>query len=214
MCGIACIFRLKQRPDELRLTALEMAKKLRHRGPDWSGLYASDKVIMAHERLAIVDPKSGRQPLFSPDKKQVLAVNGEIYNHKILRERFSKTYQFATQSDCEVILALWLEKGPDFLNELNGIFAFALYDETQDRYFIARDHIGIIPLYIGFDAYGQHYAASELKALEAICNRIEAFPPGRYYDSADEAFHQWYKPSWKLYSEVKSAKSDIYKLRQ
>jgi asparagine synthase (glutamine-hydrolysing) len=214
MCGIVTVFRLKQPAETLRLTVLDMAKKLRHRGPDWSGIFASEKIIMAHERLAIVDPRSGRQPLFSPDKKQALAVNGEIYNHKLLRKRFADSYPFATQSDCEVILPLWLAQGPDFLNELNGIFAFTLYDAEQDRYIIARDHIGIIPLYVGYDAYGQHYAASELKALEGICNTIENFPPGHYYDSADGAYHQWYQPAWKDYTAVKYTKTNLAELRK
>jgi asparagine synthase (glutamine-hydrolysing) len=214
MCGIIAALDLKTPAESLRPQVLEMARKIRHRGPDWSGIFCSDKAILAHERLAIVDPKSGRQPLFSKDGKLVLAVNGEIYNHQAIRARFQDTYTFLTQSDCEVILALYQEKGADFLEDLNGIFAFALYDQTQDRYLIARDHMGIIPLYIGWDARGNFYVASELKALEGVCKQIEEFKPGHYLDSRIGEPRQWYKRDWTDYARVKDNPTDIATLRE
>jgi len=209
MCGIVCAFDLKQKTDVLRPQLLEMAKKIRHRGPDWSGIYSDEKAIMSHERLAIVDPASGKQPLFNASKSLILAANGEIYNHRVLREQFKETYDFQTQSDCEVILALYQEKGVSFLDELNGIFGFAIYDTEKDEYFIARDHMGIIPLYIGWDQHGTFYVASELKALEGICFKIELFPPGHYMSSKDGEFVQWYKRDWTEYDAVKENETSI-----
>jgi asparagine synthase (glutamine-hydrolysing) len=213
MCGIVCAFDIKQKIDDLRPQVLEMAKAIRHRGPDWSGIYSDDKVIMAHERLAIVDPASGKQPLFSPDKKIILAANGEIYNHRQLRKQFPD-YDFQTQSDCEVILALYQEKGHDFLDDMNGIFGFAIYDTEKDEYFIARDHMGIIPLYIGWDKNGTFYVASELKALEGICTKIELFPPGHYMSSTDGEFVQWYKRDWTDYDAVKDNETSITAVKE
>ena len=175
MCGIVAILNIKEQSQALREKALKMSQKIRHRGPDWSGIYCGGSAILAHERLSIVDPESGGQPLYSPDKKQVLAVNGEIYNHQEIRRRFAGRYEFQTGSDCEVILALYREKGINFLEDLNGIFAFVLYDEEKDEFLIARDPIGVIPLYIGYDADGKVYVASELKALEGQCERYEPF---------------------------------------
>ncbi|WP_397362087.1 asparagine synthase B [Olleya sp. R77988] len=211
MCGIVCAFDLKQKSEDLRPQVLEMSKTIRHRGPDWSGIYSDDKAILAHERLAIVDPASGKQPLFSPDKKLVLAANGEIYNHRELRKQFPD-YDFQTESDCEIILALYKEKGVDFVDDMNGIFGFAIYDTEKDEYFIARDHMGIIPLYIGWDQNGTFYVASELKALEGICSKIELFPPGHYMSSKDGKFVQWYKREWRDYDVVKDVDSDSIKL--
>lgn len=210
MCGIVAIFNVKEQTPELRTKALGMSKKIRHRGPDWSGIHCSGSAILAHERLSIVDPESGGQPLFSPDGKQVLAVNGEIYNHKKIRERYKGRYDFQTGSDCEVILALYREKGVNFLEDLNGIFAFALYDEEQDAFLIARDHIGVIPLYIGYNADGKVFVASELKALEGECERYEPFLPGHYYWSKDLGMKRWYKRDWMEYDNVKdnTASSD------
>jgi len=210
MCGIVAIFNVKEQTPELRTKALGMSKKIRHRGPDWSGIHCSGSAILAHERLSIVDPESGGQPLFSPDGKQVLAVNGEIYNHKKIRERYKGRYDFQTGSDCEVILALYREKGVNFLEDLNGIFAFALYDEEQDAFLIARDHIGVIPLYIGYNADGKVFVASELKALEGECERYEPFLPGHYYWSKDPGMKRWYKRDWMEYNNVKdnTASSD------
>lgn len=210
MCGIVAIFNVKEQTPELRTKALGMSKKIRHRGPDWSGIHCSGSAILAHERLSIVDPESGGQPLFSPDGKQVLAVNGEIYNHKKIRERYKGRYDFQTGSDCEVILALYRDKGVNFLEDLNGIFAFALYDEEQDAFLIARDHIGVIPLYIGYNADGKVFVASELKALEGECERYEPFLPGHYYWSKDPGMKRWYKRDWMEYDNVKdnTASSD------
>ncbi len=198
----------------MRPQLLKMSNRLRHRGPDWSGIYVSDNAVLAHERLAIVDPQSGRQPLFSKDGKLVLAVNGEIYNHREIRKQFEGKYEFMTQSDCEVILALYSEKGPDFLENLNGIFAFALYDIDKNVFLIGRDHIGIIPLYQGWDKDGAYYVASELKALEGFCNKIEEFLPGQYYYSPDGEPTKWYVRDWMEYENVKDNVSSVAELRQ
>ncbi|MBK5193002.1 MAG: asparagine synthase B [Flavobacteriaceae bacterium] len=209
MCGIVCAFDLKEKAEVLRPQILEMSKKVRHRGPDWSGIYSNDKAILAHERLSIVDPVSGKQPLLSEDKKLVLSANGEIYNHKALRKQFEGKYNFQTQSDCEVILALYKEKGTSFIDEMNGIFAFALYDVDKDEYFIARDHMGIIPLYMGWDANGTFYVASELKALEGVCTKIELFPPGHFLSSKDGVLTKWYSRDWMEYEAVKDNQTSI-----
>jgi asparagine synthase (glutamine-hydrolysing) len=214
MCGIVCAFDLKQKSDELRPQVLEMSKKVRHRGPDWSGIYSDDKAILAHERLAIVDPSSGKQPLFSEDKKLILAANGEIYNHRELRKQFKNKYNFQTESDCEVILALYKEKGVHFIDEMNGIFGFAIYDVDNDEYFIARDHMGIIPLYIGWDQNGTFYVASELKALEGVCTKIELFPPGHYFSSKDGKYVKWYKRDWVDYDAVKDNETSIQAIKE
>lgn len=131
MCGIVGIFNVREQTPQWRNKALSMARKIRHRGPDWSGIYCGGTAILAHERLSIVDPQSGGQPLYSMDRRQILAVNGEIYNHRDIRKRYEGRYHFQTGSDCEVILALYRDKGISFLEELNGIFAFALYDEEK-----------------------------------------------------------------------------------
>lgn len=203
MCGIVSIFNIQDQTPELRQKALRMSQKIRHRGPDWSGIYCGGSAILAHERLSIVDPESGKQPLFSPDKKQILAVNGEIYNHHDIRKRFAGKYDFQTGSDCEVILALYREKGIDFLEDLSGIFAFALYDAEKDEFLIARDPIGVIPLYIGYDADGKVYVASELKALEGNCERYEPFLPGHYYWSREGKMNRYYTRDWFSYDAVK-----------
>jgi len=213
MCGIVGVFNDSKKLSDIRPRVLEMSKKLRHRGPDWSGIYSGEGAILAHERLAIVDPQSGGQPLYSKDKKLVLAVNGEIYNHQNLREQFSD-YEFLTHSDCEVILALYKKKGINFLEELNGIFAFALYDERDGSYFIARDHMGIIPLYMGWDKSGNFYVASELKALEGVCNKIEEFLPGHYLHSKEgHELKKWYQRDWTDYDAVKNNPTDLVQLR-
>ena len=209
MCGIVCAFDLKQNSDNLRPQILEMSKRIRHRGPDWSGIFSNNKALMGHERLAIVDPTSGNQPLFSEDGRYVLAANGEIYNHKELRQQFEGKYTFKTASDCEVILALYQEKGPAFVDEMNGIFGFAIYDTQEDTYFVARDHMGIIPLYMGWDQHGTFYVASELKALEGVCTKIELFPPGHYLTSSDEAPVQWYTRDWMEFDQVKDNSTSI-----
>lgn len=204
MCGIVGIFRIKQQTQELRKKALKMSQKLRHRGPDWSGIYVGASAILAHERLSIVDPQSGGQPLYSSDHKQVLAVNGEIYNHRDIRTKYAGKYDFQTGSDCEVILALYRDKGINFLEDLNGIFAFALYDEEKDDFLIARDPIGVIPLYIGRDKDGKIYCASELKALEGSCDEYEPFLPGHYYWGKEGKMTRWYTRDWSEYDAVKN----------
>ena len=215
MCGIVGIFNIKQQTPELRQKALKMSQKIRHRGPDWSGIYCGGSAILAHERLSIVDPESGGQPLFSPDRKQVLAVNGEIYNHQEIRRRYAGRYDFQTGSDCEVILALYREKGINFLEDLNGIFAFALYDEEKNEFLIARDPIGVIPLYIGYDSDGTVYVASELKALEGQCERYEPFLPGHYAYGNSKSLNsklkieRYYKRDWFEYDAVKGNPASV-----
>ena len=226
MCGIVAIFNIRQQSHELREKALKMSQKIRHRGPDWSGIYCGGSAILAHERLSIVDPESGRQPLFSPDRKQVLAVNGEIYNHQEIRRRFAGQYEFQTGSDCEVVLSLYRSLTPNpspvgegnfvthekicsMLEQLNGIFAFALYDEERDAFLIARDPIGVIPLYIGYDSDGTVYVASELKALEGQCERYEPFLPGHYYWSKDPGMKRFYQRDWMEYDAVKDNPASV-----
>ena len=214
MCGIVCSFNIKKSADELRPQIIEMSKKVRHRGPDCSGVFSCEKAILAHERLAIVDPKSGKQPLISKDGNLILAVNGEIYNHLEIREEYKDRYEFLTKSDCEVILALYQEKGKDFLEDLNGIYAFALYDLEKNVFLIGRDHIGIIPLYQGWDIDGAYYVASELKALEGYCEKIVEFPTGSYYYSENREPTKWYVRDWMEYDNVKDNLTDAELLRE
>ena len=213
MCGIVAIFNVKEQTPELRNKALKMSKKIRHRGPDWSGIYCGKSAILCHERLSIVDPESGKQPLFAPDHKQVLAVNGEIYNHREIRAKYAGKYDFQTGSDCEVVLALYRERGCDFLEELSGIFAFALYDEEKDDFLIARDPIGVIPLYIGKDKDGMVYCASELKALEGFCDEYQPFPPGHYYRGSEGELKRWYTRDWEQYDAVKDNEARVEDVR-
>ena len=213
MCGIVGIFDIKEQSSELRKKALRMSQKIRHRGPDWSGIYCGSHAILCHERLSIVDPQSGKQPLYSPNGKQVLAVNGEIYNHQQIRQETASEYEYQTGSDCEVILALYRAHGINFLERLSGIFAFALYDEERDEYLIARDPIGVIPLYIGHDKDGKTYVASELKALEGFCDEYEPFLPGHYLYSREGVMRRWYTRDWMEYDAVKDNPADIDKLR-
>ena len=203
MCGIVCALDLKQSSDLLRSQVLEMSKKVRHRGPDWNGIHCGKNVLLAHERLAIVDPASGNQPIYSDDKNLILAANGEIYNHQDLRAQLGSNYAFQTNSDCEIILALYKEKGVNFIDDLNGIFGFVLYDEVNDEYLIARDHMGIIPLYMGWDKHGTFYISSELKALEGVCNKIEIFPPGHFMSSKDNKLVKWYDRDWMNFDHIK-----------
>ena len=213
MCGIVAAFGLSQ-PEKIRNQVLEMSGKIRHRGPDWSGIYSSKNAILAHERLSIVDPKSGKQPLYSKDKNLILAANGEIYNHQEIKSNLKSNYEFLTNSDCEVILALYNEKGSDFLEDLNGIFSFALYDEKKDFYLIARDHMGIIPLYMGWDKEDNFFVASELKALEGFCKEIKLFPPGHYFSSEDGKLTKWYLRNWEKYENVKENSTNISLIRE
>ena len=218
MCGFVGAFDLNSgsQPineglkEELRNQVLEMSKKIRHRGPDWSGVYTGNNAILSHERLSIVDPLSGKQPLVSDDQKIILAANGEIYNHKDIRKEFEGKYAFQTGSDCEAIIPLYKKyrEGGNFaemIEKLSGIFAFALYDSENDTYLIARDEIGVIPLYQGWDKQGRYYVGSELKALEGECQTIEEFPNGSYFYSKDEKPTKWYKRDWESYDAVKSA---------
>ncbi|MDB5251317.1 MAG: asnB [Flaviaesturariibacter sp.] len=215
MCGIVGVFDLKKPAEDLRPQALNMSRRQRHRGPDWSGIFMCDKSILVHERLSIVDPTSGKQPLRSTDGTLALAVNGEIYNHRELRKNLAQPYAFQTESDCEVILALYREKGPAFLEDLNGIFAFALYDSEQNCYLIARDHMGIIPLYMGWDQWGSFYVASELKALVGTCTKIQEFLPGHYLFSKEgTTLTKWYERNWSSYENVKDATTDIAAVRK
>ena len=225
MCGIVSLFNIRQQSPELRQQALRMSQKIRHRGPDWSGIYSGGSAILAHERLSIVDPESGRQPLYAPDGKQVLAVNGEIYNHKTLRQRLGSQYEFQTGSDCEVILALYremLREHPTpshaditaMLEQLNGIYAFALYDEQRDCFLVARDPIGVIPLYIGHDEDGKVMVASELKALEGQCTTYEPFLPGHYYWSPAPGLTRYYTRDWFEYDAVKDRPASTEAIRE
>ena len=213
MCGIVCALDIKQNSNFLRSQILEMSKKVRHRGPDWSGIHCGKNVLLAHERLAIVDPASGNQPIFSHDKNLILAANGEIYNHRLLKEKLSIEYAFQTNSDCEIILALYKEKGINFLDDLNGIFGFVLYDEENNEYLIARDHMGIVPLYMSWDKFGTFYVASELKALEGVCNKIEIFPPGHFLFSRDSKLVKWYQRDWMNYESISNNKTDLNSLK-
>ncbi len=218
MCGFVGAFDLNSgsQPiaeglkEELRAQVLEMSKRIRHRGPDWSGVYTGNNAILSHERLSIVDPLSGKQPLVSDDEKIILAANGEIYNHKEIRAKLAETYKFRTGSDCEVIIPLYKKyrESGDFtkmIEELSGIFAFALYDSENDTYLIARDEIGVIPLYQGWDKDDRYYVASELKALEGECVTLEEFPNGNYLWSRDKKITRWYKREWEDYTSVKTA---------
>ena len=214
MCGITALFGVKEQTEALRRQVLEMSKRIRHRGPDWSGIYAGGSAILAHERLSIVDPASGGQPLISPDGKQILCVNGEIYNHRALREALKDEYEFQTGSDCEVILALYRKKGIDFLEDISGIYAFALYDLEKDQYLIARDQIGVIPLYMGRDEQGHVMVCSEMKGLEGYASSYEPFLPGHYYWSGDGQMKRWYKRDWEDYDAVKDADASVEKLRE
>lgn len=214
MCSILGIFDIRKDPQQLRNLALKLSRRQRHRGPDWSGIYSDDRAILVHERLAIVDVEHGAQPLWSPDGTCILAVNGEIYNHRALERGLSEPYEFQTGSDCEVILALWREHGPEFLDDLNGIFAFALYDPTARRYFIARDPIGVMPLYMGHDADGNFFVASEMKAIADVCETIQEFPPGHYLDSKTGKTVRYYEPGWRDYDAVRGIDADLTKIRE
>ena len=215
MCGIVAVLDIASGDvTKLRSQVLKMSDKLRHRGPDWSGIYTGEKAILAHERLSIVDPQSGGQPLKSKDGKIILTVNGEIYNHLAIREQLKGEYEFQTGSDCEVILALYRKKGIHFLEDLNGIFAFVLYDEEKDEYLVARDPIGVIPLYIGTDNAGHIMVASELKALEGYAVHYEPFLPGHYYYSKEKKQVRWYVRDWMEYDSVKDNPVDISDLKR
>jgi asparagine synthase (glutamine-hydrolysing) len=212
MCGIACILDIRSDPRELRERAVAMARLLRHRGPDWSGVFADERAVLAHERLSIVDVEHGAQPLTNRDATLVLAVNGEIYNHRTLREGCGG-YPFSTASDCEVILPLYERHGAEFLDRLSGIFAFALYDRRRHDYLIARDPIGVVPLYLGRDEHGNLHVASELKALVPFCRVIDDFPPGHFMTAASPQPVRYYQPSWRAFDAVSDNPLDLDRLR-
>lgn len=213
MCSIFGVLDVKTDVKALRQQALQLSKLLRHRGPDWSGIWNDDNAILVHERLAIVDTENGAQPLINDNRNHILAVNGEIYNHKQLEKELATPYAFKTKSDCEVILPLYLEYGAEFIDKLQGMFAFILYDVEQQRYLIARDHIGIIPLYYGYDEHGQLFVASELKALVPACKQIKEFPPGHYFDSKIGELRKYYQRDWQSYDAVKDNPADLQQLR-
>ena len=212
MCGIACIFDIQGDPRELRERAVAMARLLRHRGPDWSGIYADENAVLAHERLSIVDVQHGAQPLTDPSENLILSVNGEIYNHAALRRDFPD-YPFKTSSDCEPILPLYGRHGAGFLNGLSGIFAFALYDKRSRDFLIARDPMGVEPLYTGRDGQGNLYVASEMKALIKFCRVIQDFPPGHYLTRGMETPACYYNPGWRSFEAVAPRPIDIPMLR-
>ncbi len=215
MCGIFIIADIKGDVSRLRKQALANVKRLRHRGPDWSGVYSDNRAILCHERLSIVDINHGAQPLIDSMTGRVLAVNGEIYNHRQLRaELLKQPHDFKTDSDCEPLLYLYDEYGPEFLNKLNGIFAFVIYDPRDGDFFIARDHIGINPLYWGRDGEGTLYVASEMKALYDICVKIDVFPPGHYYKGSEGKLVQWYKPGWAAPGFIPEKPVDLEELRE
>ena len=214
MCSIFGVLEIRQDPGEVRKIALRQSRMLRHRGPDWSGVHAAGSAVLAHERLSIVDVNTGAQPLLSESGRQSLAVNGEIYNHQDIRDRFAGKYTFRTQSDCEVILPLYLEQGTAFLDELSGMYAFCLYDEDRDFWMMARDPIGIIPLFYGHDAHGQLFVASEMKALMDVCNQVHEFPPGHYWCSGEAEPVRWYRRDWQDFDEVRDNVTDRDALQQ
>ena len=214
MCSIFGILDIKTGADALRPKALEYSRLLRHRGPDWSGIYHSDNAILVHERLSIVDTEHGAQPLYNGNKSNVLAVNGEIYNHKALASNLNVDYTFQTASDCEVILPLYEEFGVEFVDKLQGMFAFCLYNADDNSYLIARDHVGIIPLYTGYDSDGNFYVASEMKALMPICKTVSEFPPGHILDSRVGELQQYYKRNWQDYAAIKDNTTSTTKIRE
>ena len=217
MCSIFGIFGLQPGDDlaALRRQSLDLSQRQRHRGPDWSGVYVDDGAILVHERLAIVDPAGGSQPLLSEDRRLALAVNGEIYNHVTLKSALQQQYAFQTASDCEVINALYLEDEPaSFLNRLNGIFAFALWDKARGRALIARDPIGVVPLYWGHDREGRLRVASEMKSLADECADVAQFPPGHWYDSATGELTKYYARPWRDYEAVEGVDVASAELRE
>ncbi len=214
MCSIFGVLDIREDHAAIRKTAIRQSRLIRHRGPDWSGVYAHPKAVLAHERLSIVDVNTGAQPLYSDDGKKVLAVNGEIYNHRELRASLPGDYAYKTESDCEVILPLYEQRGSEFLNELKGMFAFILYDEIENSYLIARDPIGIIPLYYGFDDSQQLFVASEMKALTGVCSEVHEFPPGHYWHSNDEAPVRYYDRPWQSFDAVSEAPSESIVIRE
>ena len=227
MCSIFGILDIQSQSQQeqlaLRNLALAESKKQRHRGPDWSGIWTTDEAILVHERLAIVDINSGEQPLVNQKGDLALLVNGEIYNHKQLGQAEVSHYQFQTQSDCEVILGMYsddresgevsAEQIEKRLNQLEGMFAFILFDDASKRYLIARDPIGIIPLYYGYDDKRRLYVASEMKSLVDVCQEVSSFPPGHYLDSSQGEIKSYFEPEWKQYDHVAKNTADPADIR-
>ncbi len=217
MCSIFGILDIREHPETLRRTALEMSRRQLHRGPDWEGIYQGEHALIVHERLSIVDPQNGAQPLYNPARTHVLAVNGEIYNHKDLKQELPEPYTFSTGSDCEVILPLYEEfkkTGQLFVDRLIGDFAFLIYDAEDNTYFLARDHMGIVPMYVGSDREGRFYVASEMKALTPVCDTVKEFPPGSYlYSKVDHEFHTYYKRDWMEYDSVRDNTTSVEGLK-
>ncbi|MBO6258151.1 MAG: asparagine synthase B [Succinivibrio sp.] len=218
MCSIFGIFNIKEQPQTLRQQALEMSRKQLHRGPDWEGIYQGEHAIIVHERLSIVDPANGAQPLYNDNKTHVLAVNGEIYNHKELEAELTVPYTFKTGSDCEVILPLYEEfkrTGRNFVDRLVGDFAFVIYDAEDNTIFAARDHMGIAPMYTGTDRDGHFCIASEMKALTPFCDTVQEFKPRSYlYTKEDYEFHTYYERDWFSYEKVKDSKVTPQQLKE
>ncbi len=211
MCGILGVLNVRAGLDALRTRALQLSKLQRHRGPDWTGIYTGKTAILAHERLAIVGVDSGAQPLLSPDRRLAVSVNGEIYNHQALERSLTQPYPLATGSDCEVLLPLYLEHGAEFVDRLEGMFAFVLYDDVNDDYLIARDHIGICPLYTGHDEHGNLWVSSELKAIEPVCRVVAEFPPGHVETKAGR--RRYYTRPWMSYDNVAGNPADPATIR-
>ncbi|KAJ7525344.1 hypothetical protein O6H91_17G046600 [Diphasiastrum complanatum] len=210
MCGILALLHCQ---NTSRARVLELSRRLRHRGPDWSGLFHHDNFYLAHERLAIVDPASGDQPLYNEDKDIVVAVNGEIYNHESLKASMKRPHKYHTQSDCEVIAHLYEDIGEEVVQLLDGMFSFVLLDTRDNSFIAARDPIGITPLYLGWGIDGSVWFASEMKALKDDCERFEIFPPGHIYSSKAGGLRRWYNPPW--FSEaIPSAPYDGKVLRE
>jgi len=203
MCGIFAIFGAVEDPAALRSKAVNLSKRIRHRGPDWSGVHVVKNNVLCHERLSIVGVGSGAQPLTNADNSIILSVNGEIYNHLTLRKHLKKPHTFKTSSDCEIIMHLYEEYGAKLLDMIDGMFSFILYDVEKDEYLVARDHVGITTLYQGWRSSDQSvWFSSELKSLNSDCDRIIAFPPGSYYRSSTKKTTQYYNPKW--YGDIKA----------
>jgi len=212
MCGILAALGCIDVSQAKRARILELSRRLRHRGPDWSGISHHGNCFLAHQRLAIVDPTSGNQPLYNEDRTIVVTVNGEIYNHEELRKKLG-SHKFRTRSDCEVIAHLYEAYGEDFVNMLDGMFSFVLLDTRDNSFIAARDAIGITPLYTGWGLDGSIWFASEMKALNDDCERFECFPPGHIYSSKLGGYKRWYNPPW--YSEdIPSTPYDPLVLRE
>ena len=225
MCSIFGILDIKGSSQELRGLAIQQSQKQRHRGPDWSGIWTCDSAVLVHERLAIVDIETGEQPLLNQQKNIALLVNGEIYNHKNLQSTEINDYEFQTKSDCEIILALYSKDNQQDvaihstliekrLNQLEGMFAFILYDQTHNRYIVARDPLGIIPLYYGYDDKKRLFVASELKSIIDVCENVYPFPPGHYLDSQIGEIRRYYNPAWRDFEKVKNQQSKPEVIRE